>query len=206
MFSGARRDAAILCWDVRYTGECLYRLQPHAAASAQRIAFDIEPSGKLLFAGGTDGHVRVYDVAQGSLEREIVAAKDTVSCVSVHPTETLLLTASGHRRFVDIESDSDDSVATGGVENNVSNGAEQCSDAMRKRRRRTWQPEHGCNELAVWQLDGTPLQYDVAADGAAADNLAADVVVDAAEPAPGAALTDAQQTSGMPEAEQVQPA
>jgi WD domain, G-beta repeat len=151
VYSGARRDPHILCWDVRYTGECLYRLAGHAADSAQRVGFDIEPSGRLLFAGGTDGHVRVYDLAEGSLVREVRVAEDTVSCVSVHPTLPLLLTASGHRRFAagsddDSGGSSDDG---GGLMARECHG-EGAAQAMK--RKRGWELGPGRNELAIWQL------------------------------------------------------
>ena len=147
MYSGARRDSALFCWDVRYTGECLYRLQGHVSESPQRLTFDIEPSGRLLFAGGTDGSVRVYDLAQGSVERVIQIADDAVGAVSLHPTLPMLATASGHRRFVDVHSDesSDDSGGAG--------------VRLHKKRRATspWQLGAHSNELAVWQLDTSPM-------------------------------------------------
>lgn len=145
VYSGARRDSALLCWDVRYTGECLYRLEGHVSESPQRLAFDIEPCGRLLFAGGTDGNVRVYDLSQGTLERTIKVADDTVGGVSLHPTLPMLLTASGHRRFVDMDSDesSDDSGGAG-----VRLG-------KRRRAEPAWQLSARSNEMAVWQLESS---------------------------------------------------
>ena len=181
MYSGARRDGALLCWDVRHTGECLYRLPGHVSDSPQRLAFDIEPSGRLLFAGGTDGRVRVYDLAQGSLEREIEIAGDTVGTLGLHPTLPLLLTASGHRRFADASSD----------ESSDDDGAHDAG-APRAKRQRTaasWQLGRHCNELAVWRLESTPM---VEPEGEVAQHHGADVsepiaacdpIIDAAPPA-----------------------
>ena len=51
LYTGARRDADIFCWDVRYTSDVVYRLQRDAADTNQRIQFDIEPLGRHLASG-----------------------------------------------------------------------------------------------------------------------------------------------------------
>jgi hypothetical protein len=133
VYSGARRDTNILCWDVRHTRECLYALSERLSDSNQRIAFDIEPCGRLLLTGGTDGRVRFYDLTDGSLKSEIEVAQDTVGGISIHPTLPLLLTASGHRRFVDVEKEGDAGESVEG----------------------SWSLGPGRNELAVWRLDSS---------------------------------------------------
>ena len=157
VYSGARHDPNILCWDVRYTQECLYRLQGFQSHTAQRITFDIEPCGRLLFAGGADGNVCVYDLATGELATERAVAQDTVSCVSVHPSLPLLLTASGHRRFAgdfsSSDNDSSDSTKAVWPEEHTTSGGSSALQQPAKRQKVAWQPAPGCNELAVYVLE-----------------------------------------------------
>ena len=65
VYSGARRDDDIVCWDVRSGAGELYRLRRRAATN-QKVQFDIEPAGRYLLSGGTDGRVRAYDLRDGS--------------------------------------------------------------------------------------------------------------------------------------------
>ena len=51
LYTGARRDTDIFCWDIRYTSDVVYRLQRDAADTNQRIQFDIEPLGRHLASG-----------------------------------------------------------------------------------------------------------------------------------------------------------
>lgn len=51
LYTGARKDPHILCWDVRYTSEVVYTLQRDTADTNQRIQFDIEPVGRHLATG-----------------------------------------------------------------------------------------------------------------------------------------------------------
>ena len=52
LYTGARRDTDIFCWDIRYTSDVVYRLQRDSADTNQRIQFDIEPLGRHLATGG----------------------------------------------------------------------------------------------------------------------------------------------------------
>lgn len=51
LYTGARRDPDIFCWDVRYASDVVYRLQRESAGTNQRIHFDIEPCGRHLASG-----------------------------------------------------------------------------------------------------------------------------------------------------------
>jgi hypothetical protein len=129
LYTGARRDAHVLCWDIRATAGVLYRLHRATEDTNQRVGFDIEPCGRHLASGGTDGAVRVFDLARGEQVHAFDAAPDTVRegwpCVQrgmaccaerrvcapppatlaqvcwteYHPFAPLAATASGHRRF-----------------------------------------------------------------------------------------------------------
>jgi hypothetical protein len=59
LYSGARRDARLICWDVRCGGGPLYSMRRDAAATNQRLGFSIDPSNRHLASGGADGAVRV---------------------------------------------------------------------------------------------------------------------------------------------------
>lgn len=51
LYTGARRDPALHCWDVRYTSGVVYTLHRASATTNQRIQFDIEPCGRHLASG-----------------------------------------------------------------------------------------------------------------------------------------------------------
>lgn len=152
VYSGARRDGRLLCWDIRHTGEALYAASGHSAATNQRLAFSIEPCGRHLAIGGCRGCLSWYDLVDGALVATHALAEDTIAGVSVHPTKPLVATASGHRRFVDPE----DGVPRWGLTEGSA-----------------------CNELAVWQIASRPFEAapegsaDVAAAPAASDSAGA---------------------------------
>lgn len=98
LLSGARQDGDILCWDVRQMSGEVYRLPRDTRRTNQRIYFDVEPCGRHLATGGSDGRIRVFDLATGHLVGEAAAAGDTVNGCAFHPSLPLLATASGHRR------------------------------------------------------------------------------------------------------------
>jgi len=108
LYSGARRDANILCWDVRHFSGAVYRLERASAGTNQRIAFDLDSSGGQLVSGGEDGIVRAYDLKTGEPSAKFsVAAHSAVAGVSLHPTAPFLATGSGHRTFPSTSDDSD---------------------------------------------------------------------------------------------------
>ncbi len=51
LYTGARRDPDIFCWDVRFTSDVVYRMQRETVATNQRVQFDIEPCGRHLATG-----------------------------------------------------------------------------------------------------------------------------------------------------------
>ncbi|XP_030636754.1 telomerase Cajal body protein 1 [Chanos chanos] len=107
LYTGSRKDPEILCWDLRDPGRVLFSLQRNVTTN-QRIYFDLDPSGRYLLSGGTEGVVSVWDtltappdgneeVLQPQLQFQ--AHRDCTNGISVHPFMPLLATASGQRQF-----------------------------------------------------------------------------------------------------------
>ncbi|XP_021726340.1 telomerase Cajal body protein 1-like [Chenopodium quinoa] len=99
LYTGARKDPYIMCWDVRNTVEVVYKLYRSTEHTNQRISFDIEPIGRHLGTGGQDGLVHIYDLQTGQWASSFAAASDTVNGFSFHPFLPMAVTSSGHRRF-----------------------------------------------------------------------------------------------------------
>ncbi|XP_059524724.1 telomerase Cajal body protein 1 [Myotis daubentonii] len=103
-FSGARKDAELLCWDLRQPGHPLWSLNREVTTN-QRIYFDLDPTGQFLVSGSTSGAVSVWDTGGAGHERKpepvlsFLPQKDCTNGVSLHPSLPLLATASGQRVF-----------------------------------------------------------------------------------------------------------
>jgi telomerase Cajal body protein 1 len=95
LYTGARQDPSIFCWDVRCASGAVYALQRPSRHTNQRIYFDIEPCGRHLATGGEDGSVHVFDLRDGSPRAHFQAAEDTVNGLDFHPFLPLMATASG---------------------------------------------------------------------------------------------------------------
>lgn len=61
LFTGARRDGQLVCWDLRQTAVPLYKLQ-RTISTNQRIHFDICRQGRWLASGDTGGLLHVWDL------------------------------------------------------------------------------------------------------------------------------------------------
>ncbi|XP_044462010.1 telomerase Cajal body protein 1 [Mangifera indica] len=99
LYTGARKDPYILCWDVRKAVEVVYKFYRSSEYTNQRILFDIDPSGRHLGTGGQDGLVHIYDLQTGQWASGFQAAADTVNGFSFHPFLPMAASSSGHRRF-----------------------------------------------------------------------------------------------------------
>lgn len=77
----------------------MYQMNVPGTLTNQRLWFDIEPCGRHLLAGGSTGHVSMFDLSTGALVESTGAGPDTISSVAVHSTLPLVATTSGHRRF-----------------------------------------------------------------------------------------------------------
>ena len=51
LYTGARQDGNILCWDIRNAGDVLYAMQRDTRSTNQRVQFSIEPGGRHLTTG-----------------------------------------------------------------------------------------------------------------------------------------------------------
>ncbi|CAG8810636.1 31722_t:CDS:10 [Gigaspora margarita] len=104
LFSASRKNNDISCWDIRNSGEILYRLQRQGDTN-QRLSFDIDHCGKFLITGDQEGKIIVYDLANPNddgvprLVLKMVGHKDAVSSTMFHPYSPLIASCSGQRRF-----------------------------------------------------------------------------------------------------------
>eukprot|EP00890_Picochlorum_soloecismus_P005565 jgi/Picsp_1/6009/NSC_03363-R1_guanine nucleotide-binding protein len=106
LYTGARKDEALYCWDVRYLSGAVYTIKRKSTRTNQRIYFDIEPSGRHLISGGDDGLARVFDLRDGEQAGSFRAAESCVNGAAFHPVEPFVATCSGERLFQDFESKS----------------------------------------------------------------------------------------------------
>ncbi|XP_070338504.1 telomerase Cajal body protein 1 [Equus asinus] len=103
-FSGARKDAELLCWDLRQPAHPLWSLSREVTTN-QRIYFDLDPTGQFLVTGSTSGAVSVWATSRAGHEGKpepvlsFLPQKDCTNGVSLHPSLPLLATASGQRVF-----------------------------------------------------------------------------------------------------------
>ncbi|XP_062522543.1 telomerase Cajal body protein 1-like isoform X2 [Corticium candelabrum] len=119
LYTGGRKDAEILCWDVREPGRVLFKVVRDVETN-QRIYFDLDRSGRYLVSGHHSGLVTVWDTDEirqcddsadnvAQCVKEFSSHKDTVNGVSFHPWLPMLATSCGQRQFL-LDS-SDDSLA-----------------------------------------------------------------------------------------------
>mmetsp|Transcript_18645 Transcript_18645/g.33869 ORF Transcript_18645/g.33869 Transcript_18645/m.33869 type:complete len:496 (-) Transcript_18645:100-1587(-) len=114
LFSAARQDPRILCYDVRrLDGSVLLEMERDTKGMNQRIQFHVDPHlGRYLVSGGRGGRVRVFDLREGEGTAVKViddirvrgggGAEDgeaVVNGVAFHPSMELLATASGERKY-----------------------------------------------------------------------------------------------------------
>ncbi|KAF5290834.1 hypothetical protein FQA39_LY14596, partial [Lamprigera yunnana] len=85
LYSGARKDNEIICWDLRVPGRPLFCL-PRQCNTNQKISIDLSRDGRWLVSGGTDGKVQVWDMPLHN---------DCCNGVSLHPYRPIMATSSG---------------------------------------------------------------------------------------------------------------
>ncbi|XP_063157752.1 telomerase Cajal body protein 1 [Candoia aspera] len=122
LFTGGRKAAEILCWDLRQPGEIVFALS-RTVATNQRLYFDVDPSGKYLLSGNTNGLITVWDTTQPPSSGppavlqpilQFQAVGDCINGISLHPSLPLLASASGQRKFPDLLDSGEDEEKEGG--------------------------------------------------------------------------------------------
>lgn len=103
LYSGARKDKEIICWDLRVPGRPMFCV-PREVNTNQKISIDLSVDGKWLVSGGTDGKVQVWNVAEQtypSVHMQMTLHSDCCNGVSLHPYRPILATASGQHHAMD---------------------------------------------------------------------------------------------------------
>lgn len=117
LYSGARKESLVKCWDIRHMAEPLFQVNREVATN-QRIYFGFiyhasESTETHLLSGSTSGEILVWHIGDEILHAEdapvgarslelvhsFVAHNDCVNGCSVHPYLPIFLTASGQRHF-----------------------------------------------------------------------------------------------------------
>lgn len=114
LFSGARKDPELYCWDIRNPGKLL-QIFKRNVTSNQRIYFDLYGNEKYLASGNNDGNVYFwngndFDITKEDepLQYSLNSHDDCVNGLSFHPNLSLLATSSGERKINSTYSDSSD--------------------------------------------------------------------------------------------------
>ncbi|TMW66661.1 hypothetical protein Poli38472_013973 [Pythium oligandrum] len=110
LFTGARRDGSIHCWDIRQSVQVVQSFTRQAETN-QRVEFDLHCTGRYLATGSRDGRALLYDVSTGELVDENIRMPDAVNGVSFFPDATRgrVAVTTGQRHYdLPDDSDSDD--------------------------------------------------------------------------------------------------
>ena len=99
LYSAARRDGSIHCWDVRNTCQVLATYE-RACPTNQRIGFRLAADSRALISASQDGRVLAFDLAR-PLEPPVtwLTYGDATNDAALHPSQPLLAVAVGERRF-----------------------------------------------------------------------------------------------------------
>lgn len=105
LFTAARRDPRIHCWDIRASNEILHTFQ-RTADSNQRIEFDLHCAGRYLATGSQSGKVLLFDLVTGDLVDDSIQMPDAANGVSFFPDpSTARLAVTSGQRHYDLPSD-----------------------------------------------------------------------------------------------------
>jgi hypothetical protein len=106
LFSGARKDDNIHCWDLRFSNQTLYSIKRKVNTN-QRILFDIDNYSNYLISPSIDGNGNVslvYNVNDGSLVHEFDLLngvnQNCINSTIFHPFLPLLAVSTGERSFI----------------------------------------------------------------------------------------------------------
>jgi WD40 repeat protein len=100
LYSAARRDGEIRCWDVRMSCRCLHTFA-RCSPTNQRIGFElVGSSSEGLLTASQDGRVLAYSTVRPEEPAvTLLTFADATNAVTMHPTQPLLGVAVGERRF-----------------------------------------------------------------------------------------------------------
>ncbi|QSZ34424.1 hypothetical protein DSL72_006016 [Monilinia vaccinii-corymbosi] len=156
-----RKSRGVLVYDVRVTGKLVAWLEGRAAETNQRMGvacFEGQRGGGMeIWAGGTDGVVRVWEGVggkEGACERdwEWRAHEDPIGSTVLHPFGTVIATCSGQRAeptITDISSTSDNSDEDISDDGSALDSQRSSPSRKRKVAGRNRTPD---NSLKVWSL------------------------------------------------------
>lgn len=109
LYTAARKENRILCWDVRFTMKEVYQIDRSHNQTNQRIQFDIQPTGRYMAVGNTKGELSLYDLKDGQRVDQQAVSCTTLNAVHFHPIKPLLATTTGCRSCVAGAGESDTS-------------------------------------------------------------------------------------------------
>ncbi|GLE02637.1 hypothetical protein PINS_up011478 [Pythium insidiosum] len=100
LYTAARRDATINCWDVRHSLQVVQSFS-RLADTNQRIEFDVHCTGRYLMTGSRDGRALLYDVPTGERVDDRLAMPDAVNGVSFFPdpSRARVAISTGQRHY-----------------------------------------------------------------------------------------------------------
>ncbi len=98
LFTAARCDSSIHCWDIRKSVSVLHSFA-RAAPTNQRIGFDLSRCGRKLAAASQDGHVYIYSLEAPASSPEVMRFNEAPNAALWHPTLPQMAVVLGERRF-----------------------------------------------------------------------------------------------------------
>ncbi|CAF0809624.1 unnamed protein product [Brachionus calyciflorus] len=127
LYSGARKDSDIYCWDIRNPGKLL-QIFKRDVTSNQRIYFDLYKDCKYLASGNNNGSVSFWNGQDFDISQEdepllysLNAHNDCVNGLSFHPSLNLMATTSGERKNFNFMFDNNSSDDESDTETQVKN-------------------------------------------------------------------------------------
>ncbi len=108
LYSSSRRSDAVLAWDMRVlSGSDSHAVRgimsfPRESETNQRLQFDLNEDGSILYTGSQDKTMKIYDAQKGTLIRSVCGFDDVVNGISFKKDSTgkeYLAVAAGARRF-----------------------------------------------------------------------------------------------------------
>ncbi|RKF83863.1 Telomerase Cajal body protein 1 [Golovinomyces cichoracearum] len=141
-----RMSGGLLVFDVRVTGKLVAWLEGREARTNQRLGVNLfqAESGIEIWAGGTDGVVRVWESVEkrsGAIESSWnwLAHQDPVTSTTVHSSGTVVATSSGQRRYPAVNRVSEDFSDTSDSSSDITSFS-ACSSVISD------------NSLKIWSL------------------------------------------------------